>query len=119
MENFTFVNKDFSASYDNKTSKITIKGKALPLDPFINYEPFYKWFNEYVKNPPNNTILYIELSDFNSVFTKMIVRIFLDIEKSFHKNKFKIVWASTENDIIELANDVKTITSVPFEIKRL
>lgn len=116
MSDFYFQNKEFEASYNPQLSIISIKGRATPTNPFVDYKAFYDWIIDFIKNPPCPTTINIEIEDFSSTFTKLLVRILLEIEKSFHKNQFNIVWIAKNAELAELANDLLSLTTIPSKI---
>lgn len=55
---------------DSSKGIFDISGKSLPEDVKEFYNPLLRWFDEYAKNPNNQTILKIKMDYFNTASSK-------------------------------------------------
>lgn len=101
--------------------EITIKGRSIPEDSFLFYEPVVDAFREYVLKPAKHTMINIHLEYVNSGSKKYISNIFTILEKSYLEgNGYEITWAYDSDDeaMLDLGNDFKGIIKIPIFIKQ-
>lgn len=105
----------------NKTKGIfSIKGKSLPEDPFVFYNPILEWIKNYAKNPNEKTELSFAMTYFNTSSSKII----LEIMKCFElikkeKNKEVLInWLCypEDEDMIESGEIYAERIAIPINI---
>lgn len=98
----------------------SIKGKSLPKDPFVFYNPILEWVKNYAKNPNEKTELSFAMIYFNTSSSKII----LEIMKSFEvikreKNKEVLInWIChpEDEDMIESGEIYAERIAIPINI---
>lgn len=83
----------------NRNGHMSIKGRSIPENGFIFYQPVFKWIEEYGQSPSPNTTLDVDLEYFNTISSKCI----LDVLKGFEKVKksgleVNVNWYYDEDD---------------------
>lgn len=104
---------------DKETGKFQISGTSCPLNPFEFYDPIFKWFDEYLENPLQQTQLDLNLSYFNTASAKFLLKIMTKLNKlSSLDYDVKIRWFYSEDDdnMKEEGEDFKNILKVNFEL---
>jgi hypothetical protein len=101
----------------NINGQMCIKGKSIPENGFIFYQPVFKWIEEYSHQPSPKTILDVDLEYINTVSSKCI----LDVLKGFEKVKkpgfeVNVNWYYNENDpeMLESGQDFGSFINVNF-----
>lgn len=105
---------------DVDAGTFSIKGKSLPEDGKLFYEPILKWFDEYSQNPLPETNIIFDLEYFNISSSKMILFILYKLnEIQTAGNKVKVTWCYTdeEDEMYEVGEDYAFMVDVPFEFK--
>jgi hypothetical protein len=93
-----------------------IKGNSRPENTLEFFEPILNWLAEYAINPNPTTIFKFEMDYFNSASSKIFLNIIHALENVFKKGTdVKVVWVSTDEDILEAGQAYESLTRVPFE----
>ena len=121
MEPFYSKSKDLIPGIllDKETEKFQIFGISCPLDPFEFYDPIFKWFDEYIKDPLKKTVLDLKLTYFNTASAKFLLRIMTKLNKlAGNDYDVKIRWFYSEgdNDMKEEGQEFKNIFNLNFEL---
>ncbi len=77
---------------------IEISERSLPENAIDFYSPIINWYNEYSKNPNEETIVNFKLEYFNTSSAKQIAKILLILQKLAENNKVLIKWFYSSND---------------------
>jgi hypothetical protein len=107
---------------DKETETFEITGRSMPENVNDLYTPIIDWFNNYFKEPLNETVLKINLEYFNSASGKKIVSLLMILENFVEKKcNIKVVWYYKRNDFTmqKKGVDLLSIFKIPFEIKSL
>ncbi len=84
---------------DEKNDEFVIRGDILPEDSFEFFRPIFEWFQEYAKNPKDETILELSFSIINTSSTRRIISLLKVLEEIVHKGKnLKIVFVHLPED---------------------
>jgi hypothetical protein len=102
----------------NKEEKIfKIFGKSCPIDAINFYTPILEWFDEYIKDPLENTILDIQLNYFNTATAKALLKILKKIERlheAGYSAKVRWFYPEYDEDMEETGRDFNQIINVDF-----
>ncbi len=104
---------------DKENNIFEIKGKSLPENVNIFYQPIIDWFAEYFKNPNNETVIRFELDYLNTASSKALLSLFLVVEDAAKKgSNVKVMWYYVEDDedIKEIGEEYSELIQIPFEI---
>jgi len=101
----------------NRNGKMCIKGRSIPEDGLIFYQPIFTWIEEYGLRPSPKTTLDVELEYFNTISSKCI----LDVLKGFEKVKksgfeVNVNWYYHEDDpdMLESGHEFGSFINVNF-----
>ena len=104
---------------DKESEKFQIFGKSCPFNGFEFFEPIFEWLDEYIKNPLKNTVLDLNLSYFNTVSAKFLLRIMnkLDTLSDFgHNVKIRWYYEEGDDDMLEEGEEFESILNADFEL---
>jgi hypothetical protein len=74
---------------------LQIRGRSIPDDALLFYEPLIEQVNEYMKKPLNETIVRVDMDYISTDSSKIL----LEIMKSLNKTpNFSIEWMYDEDD---------------------
>lgn len=114
---------DSPAVYLDKEKNIfEIKGKSLPENVNLFYQPIIDWFNEYFKNPNPETDIKFKLDYLNTASSKAILSLLLAFEDAVKNGKMvRVLWNYEEDDedMKDIGEEYADIIQVPFEIIKL
>ena len=121
MEVLSYKSKDMLPGIllDKESGKFQIYGKSCPVDAFEFYDPVFKWFDEYITNPLKNTILDLNLTYFNTVSAKFLLRIMSkmeDLSDLGHDVKIRWFYNEEDEDLEEAGEEFESILDVNFEL---
>lgn len=108
-----------SVNLDKEKNVFEIKGKSLPENVNIFYQPIIDWFSDYFKNPNPETIIHFKLDYLNTASSKALLSMFLVIEEAVKNGKnAKIQWCFEEDDedMKDIGEEYADIIQIPFEI---
>jgi len=106
--------------FDPENGVFSIKGRSLPEDTEVAYEPVMSWLNQYKESPNPETILSICLDYYNSSSLRKLADILLLVkdvaESSSTKVSVKWYYEDGDDSSVENAEDLKFATNLPFDI---
>lgn len=111
-----------SVRLDKENNIFEIKGKSLPENVNIFYQPIIDWFSDYFKNPNNETIIHFKLDYLNTASSKAYMSLFLVIEDAVKKGidvKIKWYYEEDDEDMKDIGEEFTNIVQVPFEIIKI
>lgn len=101
---------------------ILLKGRSVPSDPSLFFEPMLIMLDDYLTNPAKKTVLVVTVDYFNTPSDKYLLRMFRKLEAvhSFEKD-ISVEWNYEEGDEdMEKAGEYyKSILKVPFKLKEI
>jgi hypothetical protein len=103
---------------DKENGVFKFEGKTLPENVNIFYQPIVDWFNEYIENPNEETILETKLEYINTASSKALFSIFLKLEQLVEKgHKVKMQWyyADDDEDMKDVGEEYEDVIKIPFE----
>ncbi len=104
--------------FDPGNQIFEIKGKSIPDDAESFYDRVLAWFDDYVANPVEQTILKLDLEYFNISSSKRLLFLLYKLNELAGKGlNVKVVWQYNERDedMYEVGQDYAFMVKVPFE----
>lgn len=104
-------------NYENGT--LAISGRSLPEDAAEFYAPIYEWFQDYVDDPKEETVLNIHLEYVNSSSVKRIFAILCLLEEiEPYQNTILVKWSYNRGDELmkEKGEEFDDYLEVAFEM---
>lgn len=106
--------------FDIEAGIFSIKGKSVPEDGKVFYEPILNWLENYAQQPLPETHLMFDLEYFNISSSKMLLYVLYILKKIESKgSKVKVTWcyADKEDEMYEVGEDYAFMVDIPFEFK--
>ena len=107
---------DFNAD----TGDFAIRGKSVPDNAAIFYEPLFEWLDQYSQSPAKNTIVTVQFEYFNTSTAKFLLDMFsrLELLQASKKSEVVVNWqySDEDEDIKETGEDYQSICKIPFNI---
>ena len=104
----------------NKENNIfEIKGKSLPENVNIFYQPIIDWFSDYFTNPNSETIIHFKLDYLNTASSKALLSLFLVVEDAVKNGAnvyVKWYYEEDDEDMKDIGEEYSNIIQIPFEI---
>jgi hypothetical protein len=104
---------------DKQNNIFEIKGKSLPENVNVFYQPIIDWFTEYFKNPNNETVIHFKLDYLNTASSKALLSLFLVVEEAVKNGaNVKVLWYYEEDDedMRDIGEEYADLIQIPFEI---
>ena len=104
--------------FDPQNKVFEIKGKSIPDNAEEFYAEILEWFDDYVANPSDDTVLKIDLEYFNISSSKRLLFLFYKLnELATKKLGVKVRWYYNESDedMFEVGQDYAFMVKVPFD----
>ena len=102
----------------NKAESVfEINGRSLPEDIIQFYSPVFSWFEKYVADPNEETLLKVRVDYFNSASQRALNEIFTILCRIPIKGKVvNVEWHFNEDDdeMKEAGQEFAEITKLPF-----
>lgn len=106
--------------FDSKTGVMDIKGRSIPDNPDEFWGPVLSWFDSYLLNPIQKTVVKIDLEYFNISSSKRILFLLYKLNELAENGfKVKVEWhyRDSDEDMYEVGQDYAYMVKVPFEFK--
>lgn len=104
---------------DKHNNNFEIRGKSLPENVNVFYQPIIDWFSEYFKNPNEETVIHFKLDYLNTASSKALLSLLLVVEeavKNGHNARIKWYYEEDDEDMKDIGEEYSNIIQVPFEI---
>ena len=104
--------------FDPTNQVFEIKGKSIPDDAEVFYREILAWFDDYVANPCETTVLKIDLEYFNISSSKRLLFLLYKLNELKAKNmEVRVHWLYNEKDedMFEVGQDFAFMVKVPFD----
>jgi hypothetical protein len=104
--------------FDPANNVFEIKGKSIPDNAEDFYMEILHWFDDYVANPNDETVLKIDLEYFNISSSKRLLFLLYKLnELAGTDKKVKVLWYYNESDedMFEVGQDYAFMVKVPFD----
>jgi hypothetical protein len=104
--------------FDPSNKVFEIKGKSIPDNAEDFYADVLDWFDDYVANPIDETVLKIDLEYFNISSSKRLLFLLYKLnELNDINNGVKVQWLYNEldEDMFEVGQDFAFMVKIPFD----
>jgi hypothetical protein len=104
--------------FDPERNVFDIKGKSIPDDAEHFYRDVLEWFDDYLVQPNNETVVTIDLEYFNIASSKRLLFILYKLNELVEANKnVRVKWCYNEEDedMFEVGQDYAFMVNVPFD----
>lgn len=104
---------------DKDNNVFELKGKSLPENVNLFYQPIIDWFSEYFKDPNSETIINFKLDYLNTASSKALLSLFLVVEEAVKIGinvKIKWYYEEDDEDMKDIGDEYSDIIQIPFEI---
>ena len=98
---------------------LIINGRSHPENAKIFYGPLIEWCENYTKDPPDKTILRIQLEHFNTISSKSLLDVFRTlqpIQKLEKKLEVEWYYESDDEELLDAGQTYQEITGLPFNM---
>lgn len=105
-------------NFNPNTGIMEIKGRSIPDDPESFWGPILSWFEEYMQNPTEMTLMKIDLEYFNITSSKRILFLLYKLNELVDlKKNAKVEWhyRNSDEDMYEVGQDYAFMVHVPFD----
>lgn len=104
--------------FDPSNNVFEIKGKSVPENAEEFYMPVLDWFDDYVANPNEETVLKLDLEYFNISSSKRLLFLLYKLNELASKEiAVRVEWHHNESDedMFEVGQDFAFMVKVPFD----
>ena len=105
---------------NSETGILEFKGKSIPENTVLFYEPVFEWIDMYMLTPFRTTTLNVQLDYFNTSSAKIYADLFkkMEILHSSSKSEVTVNWyyEDIDDDLLEAGESYQSITKVPFNL---
>jgi len=104
---------------DKKSNTFLFKGKSLPENPIIFYNPVLQWLENYTSDPNPETTVNFMMVYFNTSSSKIILDIMKKLEiikKSGHRVVINWRFREDDEDMLEAGEIYSERVSIPFNL---
>ncbi len=120
MKRILIQERDFipGVLLDKEKGIFEMTGKACPenLDEF--YDPIFRWLDEYIENPNEETIFEVKLVYYNTASSKALLKILQKLEllqKKGHKVIVRWHYEEDDEDLQIAGEDYAELIQIQFE----
>jgi len=100
-----------------RDGQMLIKGRSIPENGYIFYQPIFQWIEEYGTRPSLKNVLDIQLEYINTISSKCILDIFKGLEKVKKKGVEVLVnwhYKDEYTDMLQAGEDYDSIINIEF-----
>ncbi len=109
-----------SVSFNPMNGKMEIKGRSIPDAPDDFWMPVLNWFESYLLEPSDRTVIRLNLEYFNISSSKRILFLLYKLNELADKGLDVCVewyYREEDEDMFEVGQDYAYMVKVPFEFK--
>lgn len=102
------------------TGIMEIRGRSIPDDPEAFWGAVLTWFDDYMTNPIEETLVRIDLEYFNITSSKRILFLLYKLNElvdSGKKAKVEWYYRQSDEDMYEVGQDYAFMVHVPFDFR--
>jgi SiaC family regulatory phosphoprotein len=102
---------------DKEKNKFEISGNSLPEDVLEFYAPVFLWFEDYIKQPNQKTVVHMKFMYLNSASSKVVLDLIARLEElSINFNNVEIIWSYLEmdEDMLSTGKEYESMLKIPF-----
>lgn len=106
--------------FNPATGIMEIKGRSIPDDPESFWGVVLTWFDTYMANPLEETLVRIDLEYFNITSSKRILFLLYKLNElvdSGKKAKVEWYYRQSDEDMYEVGQDYAFMVHVPFDFR--
>lgn len=103
--------------FDGNSGVMEIKGRSIPDQPDDFWIPALNWFESYLLNPNQKTIVMIDLEYFNISSSKRILFLLYKLNELVESGKevhVEWMYRESDEDMYEVGQDYAYMVKVPF-----
>lgn len=107
-------------NFNSNSGIMEIKGRAIPDDPEHFWNIVLAWFDAYMAQPNQSTLVKIDLEYFNITSSKRILFLLYKLNELVDGGKkAKVEWhyRKSDEDMYEVGQDYAFMVRVPFDFK--
>lgn len=104
---------------DKKTNTFMFKGKSLPENPILFYQPVLSWLDEYLNDPNPETKVNFMMVYFNTSSSKILLDVLKRLEKikmSGHDVEVNWRFREDDEDMLEAGEIYSERVAIPFNL---
>lgn len=104
----------------SETGVMEIKGRSIPDDPEAFWGIVLEWFDAYMREPNQFTLVKIDLEYFNITSSKRILFLLYKLNELVDKGfDARVEWyyRKSDEDMYEVGQDYAFMVRVPFDFK--
>lgn len=108
-------------SFDSEMGVLLIKGRSIPKNAEVFWNPVLSWFEDYMKTPNSNTTIRIDLEYFNISSSKCLLLLLYKLNElkiTGHQSIVEWYYNADDIDMFEVGQDYAFMVKVPFEFKK-
>ena len=105
-------------NFNPSTGVLKITGRAYSNDIYQFYNGFIVWVDQYLMNPKEKTTIEIQIEYCNTIFNKLLIKLFEKSKTVLEKNKqLVIVWRYEKGDkeSADEANYISKLIGIQIE----
>jgi hypothetical protein len=102
------------SAYFSKEGILNLEGRSLLECAEDIFDPMNRWFEDYSKNPREETTINISLEYFNSSTAKALIRFLVISKKIKDKSKLTINFYYDDENVLEYGKDFSDVIDIPF-----
>lgn len=109
-----------SVVLDRQNEILLFSGRSLPENVNDFYEPIFTWFNDYAKNPLEETKVHFKLEYFSTATSKLLYDLMIKLEDlKYEGNNVKIIWhyPDQDEDIHQAGIEFSEMVDLEFEFE--
>jgi hypothetical protein len=113
------TNKTPYLNFDANNGHLQIKGKSIPENANILFDPILEWLDNYSSKPSSITKEDIKLDYFNTISSIFLLNVFKKLNSIYMQNNPTIIrWYCDkyDEDMIETCEDYQAIVDIPINI---
>ncbi|MDH4471863.1 MAG: DUF1987 domain-containing protein [Fluviicola sp.] len=107
-------------SLNHLTGVMEIRGRSIPDDPEAFWGEILSWFDDYMRQPIQLTLVKIDLEYFNITSSKRILFLLYKLNELVDNGlKAQVEWyyRKSDEDMYEVGQDYAFMVRVPFDFK--
>lgn len=109
--------------FDIENGVLSLKGKSIPENPKLFYEPLLKHISTHSQNPSSVNSITIEMEYFNTPSAKYLLEIFKHYDSLAHKgNPVTVNWnyEKGDSDMLQAGKDYEAyLTNLTFKLNEI
>lgn len=107
-----------TVTLDKESGVFAFSGRSIPENATAAFDPIINWWNEYLQNPNQQTIIDLKFDYINSSSMKQLVKLFGILDKANGQaTSVNVVWHYNSDDTDSKAQASRLSKMVKFPIK--